>query len=643
MADNSGHELGYDKDGNVVLVPSQPKGKAAPRNRITQGMVEGFGNQPLGLSEEDKANYPTASKYLDPVASALDFIRRLPGAATGAGAGAVGMGTEYLTGDSGYANYNERQARALLDYLGIDSMARAGGPRPSANIPRNGEVFPPVRPGSNGYLPEHFLDLEANKPVDPLSQYRSHEIRPTGERVGPPTRNQAEARESARRPVIDTTYTPAEDLNTSRASIADPGAEDVHGTQGPIQPSNAPRWEAEAHRRANEVNAMEGEGGGAGRQANIQRLAGEAEADFRARQQATMDNEGPNTPAAVVRAREVLAKQKADADARFTAGEEGRWGDESGAITSGSSPPNPVQQALTVVNRPASPPATTGRPASQPMTPGAASAVDPTTMYRMSHETASTGRQAPPVRPELGGFSAYEGNAADTASMSPPGSPYKPYSLPKTIAVLGGASLSGPNTLFGNRMPAAPVNSRSSASMDRGNELGVDELSAYFPAGIQSSEYMDRNDTDAYPHQAARLSSAYMDKSGPGEDVYPHGAVHRAAPSPASSAPMPPRRPAEIASEASPGLLSGLFNHPVSTRDMMNYANSNPDDAGAYMRAERQYASTHRDNPNFDMTKLDENGMARGGAAGKQSSGGGSNAAIHKALEIIHHMLTRGQ
>ena len=643
MADNSGHELGYDKDGNVVLVPSQPKGKAAPRNRITQGMVEGFGNQPLGLSEEDKANYPTASKYLDPVASALDFIRRLPGAATGAGAGAVGMGTEYLTGDSGYANYNERQARALLDYLGIDSMARAGGPRPSANIPRNGEVFPPVRPGSNGYLPEHFLDLEANKPVDPLSQYRSHEIRPTGERVGPPTRNQAEARESARRPVIDQTFTPAEDLNTSRASIADPGAEDVHGTQGPIQPSNAPRWEAEAHRRANEVNAMEGEGGGAGRQANIQRLAGEAEADFRARQQATMDNEGPNTPAAVVRAREVLAKQKADADARFTAGEEGRWGDESGAITSGSSPPNPVQQALTVVNRPASPPATTGRPASQPMTPGAASAVDPTTMYRMSHETASTGRQAPPVRPELGGFSAYEGNAADTASMSPPGSPYKPYSLPKTTAFLGGATLSGEHTLFGNGMPAAPVNSRSSASMDRGNELGVDELSAYFPAGIQSSEYMDRNDTDAYPHQTARQSSAYMDRSGPGEDVYPHGAVHRAAPSPASSAPMPPRRPAEIASEASPGLLSGLFNHPVSTRDMMNYANRNPDDAGAYMRAERQYASTHRDNPNFDMTKLDENGMARGGAAGKQSSGGGSNAAIHKALEIIHHMLTRGQ
>jgi hypothetical protein len=635
MADNSGYELGYDKDGNVVLVPSQPKGKAAPRSRMSEGFSEAYGT-PMGISEKDRAAFPAFSMVAGPVATAIDAARRLPGAIAGGISGGVGDLVEGATGDSGYANYNERQARALLDYLGIDSMARAGGPRPSANIPRNGEVFPPVKPGSNGYLPEHFLDLEANKPVDPLSQYRSYEIRPTGERAGPPTRNQAEARESARRPVIDSTYTPAEDLNTSRASIADPGAEDVHGTQGPIQPSNAPRWEAEAHRRANEVNAMEGEGGGAGRQANIQRLAGEAEADFRARQQATMDNEGPNTPAAVVRAREVLAKQKADADARFTAGEEGRWGDESGAITSGSSPPNPVQQALTVVNRPASPPATTGRPASQPMTPGAASAVDPTTMYRMSHETASTGRQAPPVRPELGGFSAYEGNAADTASMSPPGSPYKPYSLPKTIAVLGGASLSGPNTLFGNGMHAAPVNSRSSASMDRGNELG-------FPAGIRSSEYMDRNDTDAYPHQAARQSLAYMDKSGPGEDVYPHGAVHRAAPSPASSAPMPPRRPAEIASEASPGLLSGLFNHPVSTRDMMNYANSNPDDAGAYMRAERQYASTHRDNPSFDMTKLDENGMARGGAAGKQSSGGGSNAAIHKALEIIHHMLTRGQ
>jgi hypothetical protein len=83
------------------------------------------------------------------------------------------------------------------------------------------------------------------------------------------------------------------------------------------------------------------------------------------------------------------------------------------------------------------------------------------------------------------------------------------------------------------------------------------------------------------------------------------------------------------------GLLSRLFNNPVSTRELYQRSQDNPEDAGAYMRAERQYAATHKDSPSFDLTKLNEQGMKRGGTAN------GKPDSVHKALEIIHHLLTR--
>ena len=54
------------------------------------------------------------------------------------------------------------------------------------------------------------------------------------------------------------------------------------------------------------------------------------------------------------------------------------------------------------------------------------------------------------------------------------------------------------------------------------------------------------------------------------------------------------------------------------------------------MRAERQYAKTHPDKPSFDVTKLNEEGMARGGAANPAPT---KEALLHKSLEIIHHMI----
>jgi len=105
------------------------------------------------------------------------------------------------------------------------------------------------------------------------------------------------------------------------------------------------------------------------------------------------------------------------------------------------------------------------------------------------------------------------------------------------------------------------------------------------------------------------------------------------------TAPMPPSRELQAqarAAQPSEGMFSKIFNNPVSTRELYQRSQDNPEDAGAYMRAERQYAATHKDAPNFDLTKLNEQGMKRGGAANGQPD------SVHKALEIIHHLLTRG-
>lgn len=96
-----------------------------------------------------------------------------------------------------------------------------------------------------------------------------------------------------------------------------------------------------------------------------------------------------------------------------------------------------------------------------------------------------------------------------------------------------------------------------------------------------------------------------------------------------NAAGMPPARPQE-------SMLSNIFNNPVSTRELFNRAEANPDDSGAYMRAERQYAATHKDAPSVDLSKLNpDTGMKRGGAANAKPD------SLHKALEIIHHLLTR--
>ena len=88
--------------------------------------------------------------------------------------------------------------------------------------------------------------------------------------------------------------------------------------------------------------------------------------------------------------------------------------------------------------------------------------------------------------------------------------------------------------------------------------------------------------------------------------------------------------------------IKNFFSSPASTKQLFQQSQEDPSDAGAWMRAERQYAKTHRDDPSFDVTKLDDSGMKRGGTA-KSGGAHSKDAALHKALDIIHAMMTRAR
>jgi len=217
-------------------------------------------------------------------------------------------------------------------------------------------------------------------------------------------------------------------------------------------------------------------------------------------------------------------------------------------------------------------------------------------------------------------------------------------------------------TMLAGSLPMLPSNSRSpisavdeghlnpqlfgvqrpTAGMDRTNTLGVDELSAY-PAGAihnyNRENAMGVDELSAYPIEAIHN---YNRSDAPGINemgAYAKPVVQMARRQVAS------RMPETIdlntkgaASQAQPstGFFSSFGNRPLTTRQAYQQSVDNPDDAGAWMRAERQYSSTHKEDPNFNVTKLDDSGMNRGGSVGGKLD---KDAALHKALEIIHHML----
>jgi len=100
-----------------------------------------------------------------------------------------------------------------------------------------------------------------------------------------------------------------------------------------------------------------------------------------------------------------------------------------------------------------------------------------------------------------------------------------------------------------------------------------------------------------------------------------------------------PRAASSTSAESRPagGFLSGMFKDPyegMSSSRLMQLASERPDDPAMYFRAD---AALRRERPEM-FEKKSEGGMARGGSAG--SGKGGKDAAVMKALEIIHHMLS---
>lgn len=137
----------YDPMGNVAMPPMNvPTGEEEPSrgSRILEGFSKGFGHQPLGFSEENKLKYPIATGTWQPFVAPLDAAMRLPGGIAGAAAGAVGAGTEAFTGDTGFANRAERQAKDFADFLMIEAgQVRPRAPTHTDSIPRGGDILPP--------------------------------------------------------------------------------------------------------------------------------------------------------------------------------------------------------------------------------------------------------------------------------------------------------------------------------------------------------------------------------------------------------------------------------------------------------------------------------------------------------------------
>ena len=244
------------------------------------------------------------------------------------------------------------------------------------------------------------------------------------------------------------------------------------------------------------------------------------------------------------------------------------------------------------------------------------------------------------------------------------------FAQPSTASMLGplgaGAAVAALGAGSNSVPPAQNAGMPSSASMDRADAA---EASGSSPPNTPASNLNVDNANPAYAPDFDKFSQMFQPASRiPIDEVQSQYAIQNqntdapdsldylrdkqmpsarqapAASSAPASAPMPPTRPAELAREQ-PSILSRIFsgenfqsnNQPVN-KPMggapVNWGNS--DSAADFFRADKALQQAR---PEMFKKPADE-GMARGGSAGN-SGANGKDAALHKALEIIHHMLTQ--
>jgi len=495
--------------------------------------------------------------------------------------------------------------------------------------------------------------------IRPEQRYTMRDIRQPGERAGPPTRYQMEGRESARRPEIDEMYVPREGMNMRRDVVSDPGGIPTMNTEGKLPVSNAPRFANERLAQEQRIADMIAEGGIApDAMRNARALSDRDEALFLARQRAQATDDGmgalpgqyhrqPGTAVVPAQTRQLQSIVDKHFGAPTVMQAEGR-----------SMATGPTYFAEV----PGSGPKLVGESFAGPQAPGdwyryaSAKAADPAAVGGISPLLKYGMPLALAGGAGAGALYNYAGNNNAPASAAPGGAaPAVAASEDDRLRMASGddrlAYFMGPTPdINDNRRgryfvgtPAETLGTRRATASaidaaygpEAGRQAAIDMVRGRqeFEQGPVGS---GRGSAIAYPTnvegmnnlisnmQAARKKNAEMDSRLAREAAASRAAASQSAAS-SSASPSGER-----------GLLSRLFNNPVSTRELYQRFLDNPEDAGAYMRAERQYAATHRDAPSFDLTKLNEQGMKRGGSANAKPD------SVHKALEIIHHLLTRG-
>jgi hypothetical protein len=579
------YSLGYDADGNVVLVPNKPDTSPArsPFSRISEGAMEGYGYQPLGMSDESLAKYPTAGRYLNPVAKALDAVRRAPGAAAGALAGTAGAGAELWTGDRGVANEAQRGVASMLEYGGNQGMATMGGPRPRS-------VAPTAPPRYN---------------VNPATDYRQAVNLDYGVKPRVPY---------DKNPVVDQTFVPREQVRTVNEVQGTPTSSQRLNTESPRADVQLGNRQTAARNELSWQNLMD-----------EMRASGEGMPERLAR----VDMPKVNVSPAVQ-----LAQAKV-AGRTLTPAEVG-----------GSTSPFLTNPAPGIKRR-------------------AAPEAPPVEAALRARET----QMAPAEYPVRAPFSVADPRMMNAAELQGARSAFAGPNMPlmqlpkydrTPLGVLGGGSAAALALKSGadqaqEAQQAAAMRARDAIDASEARASGAEVADLAARNREDYSQFSDYGDpTKMFEGNYANFqqygSPAAPEQRYSGTETAGMPMAPKAAAAVAAAKAQAPRggktsinqgQPIDLTSGPSKapsgGFLSGLFaNRPASTADLYRQSQADPGDSGAYMRAERQYAATHKDNPNFDLTKLDEKGMARGGAANASPT---KEALLHKSLEIIHHML----